>query len=75
MVRSTVIGVAMLTVNIVTMALGTFFAGWLADTLGQAGSPTPLKWMMLTFDGLTALALLGYVGAALRLRKPQAAAL
>lgn len=69
MVRSTVMGVAMLSLNIVTMALGTLFAGWFADALGQAGSATPLKWVLLTFDGLTALALVGYLGAAKHLRK------
>jgi predicted MFS family arabinose efflux permease len=70
MVRATVMGVAMLSLNIVTMALGTLFAGWLADTLAQAGSATPLKWVLLTFDGLTALALVGYLGAARQFRMP-----
>lgn len=73
-VRSTVIGVAMMSLNIVTMALGTLFAGGLADALGRAGNATPLTWVMLCFDGLTALALIGYVGAARHLRALKAAA-
>jgi predicted MFS family arabinose efflux permease len=68
-VRSTVIGVAMMSLNVVTMAAGTLFAGWLGDRLAGTGNATPLTWVMLTFDGLTALALLAYIGAARELRK------
>lgn len=71
--RSTIIGVAMMSLNIVTMALGTLFAGWLADHLAVAGYATPLTWVMLTFDGLTALALFGYMNAARELHKMQRA--
>lgn len=74
MVRATVTGVKMLSVNIVTMALGTLFAGWLADRLAQAGNPTPFKWVMLAFDGLAAIALVGYAAAAIQLRKQKALA-
>lgn len=68
LLRSTIIGLQMLTLNLIAMALGSFFAGWLSDFLAASGNPTPLKWVMLTFDGLTALALIGYVGAARALR-------
>lgn len=61
--RSTMIGLGMLSLNIVALALGSFFAGWLSDSLAASGSTTPLKWVMLTFDGLTAMALVGYIGA------------
>lgn len=71
MVRATIMGIAMLSLNIVTMALGTLFAGWLADSLAHAGSSTPFKWVLLTFDGLTALALIGYVLAARCLSRPE----
>jgi len=69
MVRATVMGIAMMSLNIVALSLGTLVVGWLADVWGQGGSATPLKWAMLTFDGLTALALVGYVGAAISLRR------
>jgi len=69
MVRATVMGIAMMSLNIVALSLGALMVGWLADVWSQAGSVTPLKWAMLTFDGLTALALLGYVGAAISLRR------
>jgi len=62
--RSTITGVAMMSLNIVTMALGTLFAGWLGDRLASTGNATPLTWVMLAFDGLTSLALIGYIGAA-----------
>lgn len=70
MVRATVMGVAMMSLNIVALSLGTLLVGWLADVWGHAGSTTPLRWAMLAFDGLTALALIGYVGAARCLRRP-----
>jgi MFS family permease len=66
--RSSIIGLAMLSLNIVALAFGSFFAGWLSDFLAASGNPTPLRWVMLTFDGLTALALIGYVSAARALR-------
>jgi hypothetical protein len=47
---------------------------WLADALARAGSATPLKWVLLTFDGLTALALVGYLGASRHLRRPSESA-
>jgi len=49
----------------------TFHKGWFADTLAHSGSATPLKWVLLTFDGLTALALLGYGLAARSLAKQE----
>lgn len=70
--RSTIIGLQMLSLNIIALALGSFFAGWLSDFLAASGNATPLRWVMLTFDGLTALALIGYVGAARVLRKTSA---
>lgn len=66
--RSSIIGLQMLSVNIIAMALGAFFAGWLSDFLAASGNATPLRWVMLTFDGLGMLALIGYVGAARALR-------
>ncbi|MBF7731172.1 MFS transporter [Pseudomonas sp. N040] len=66
--RSSIIGLQMLSLNIIALAIGSFFAGWLSDFLAASGNPTPLRWVMLTFDGLTALALIGYVGAARALR-------
>jgi MFS family permease len=69
--RSTVIGVMMMSLNIFALSLGTLFAGWLSDRLASTGSATPLTWVMLIFDGLTALALIGYIGAARMLPKSQ----
>lgn len=71
LLRSTIIGLAMLTLNLIALALGSFFAGWLSDFLAASGNATPLKWVMLTFDGLAALALVGYLLAnrALRIAK------
>jgi MFS family permease len=68
-VRATVMGVAMMSLNIVALSLGTLWVGWLADLWSQAGNTHSLRWAMLAFDGLTALALIGYVGAALCLRR------
>lgn len=72
LLRSTIIGLAMLSVNIIALALGSFFAGWLSDFLAASGNPTPLKWVMLTFDGLTALALIGYLCASRALHRAKA---
>jgi predicted MFS family arabinose efflux permease len=71
LLRSTIIGLAMLSLNLIALALGSFFAGWLSDHLAASGNATPLKWVMLTFDGLAALALVGYLLAnrALRMAK------
>jgi predicted MFS family arabinose efflux permease len=71
LLRSTIIGLAMLSLNLIALALGSFFAGWLSDHLAASGNATPLKWVMLTFDGLAALALVGYLLAnrALRIAK------
>lgn len=68
MIRATVIGIAMLSLNIVALSLGTLLIGCMADVLAHSGNATPLKWAMLTFDSLTALALVGYLGAAACLR-------
>jgi hypothetical protein len=71
LLRSTIIGLTMLILNLIALALGSFFAGWLSDFLAASGNATPLKWVMLTFDGLAALALVGYLLAnrALRIAK------
>lgn len=74
LLRSSIIGLQMLSLNIIALAFGSFFAGWLSDFLATSGNATPLRWVMLTFDGLTALALIGYVGAARVLRAAKSAA-
>jgi len=47
----------------VLRTFGTFLAGWLADAVGRAGSSTPLKWVLLSFDGLNGPALFAYLVA------------
>jgi len=57
--RSTVMGCAMLLLNLFSVALGTFVVGWISDVLTTAGMDSPLTHVLLVSDVL-ALVLGGF---------------
>lgn len=54
--RSTVVGFAMLSLNIIAIALGSIAAGLIGDHLVAAGNPHPLQTTLVWVDLLTFLA-------------------
>ncbi|WP_221178635.1 MFS transporter [Pseudomonas brassicacearum] len=57
--RSTVMGCSMLLLNLFSVALGTFFVGWISDALTVAGVASPLTHVLLVSD-ILALVLGGF---------------
>ena len=57
--RSTVMGCSMLLLNLFSVALGTFFVGWISDALTAAGVDSPLSHVLLVSD-ILALVLGGF---------------
>ncbi|TPG75822.1 spinster family MFS transporter [Pseudomonas arsenicoxydans] len=57
--RSTIMGCSMLLLNLFSVALGTFFVGWISDALTVAGVASPLTHVLLVSD-ILALVLGGF---------------
>ena len=62
--RSTVVGIAMMLLNIFAISLGTLGAGYVSDRLAQAGNRTPLTLVLACLDLCIGLAIVAYLAAA-----------
>lgn len=70
---ASVMGLTMMSLNIVAMALGTYALGAISDVLARAGHAAPLTVVLLGSDAVMLLAIACYAAAARRLSRAESA--